>query len=184
MSAGELERLRSSIVSLGGAGSLCVKASLMTTCGMPASPSPAPGEPPSAPLARQLAARVEHESAALYAAHLAPVHVFHFDDAEQLARRFFRVGQEFEREAHFRLEAFVRFQAVARDAEDRALEFLELRVEVAEILALGSAAWRVVFGVEVDDDRVAALLEKLKGLVAGCREFKISKRLLGHRRLW
>src|SRR5258706_4542825 len=121
----------------------------------------------AAPLARKLATRIEGERAALDAAHLAAVHVLHLDDAEELARRFFGVGQELERKLHFRLEALVRLHAVARHAEDRAFRLVELRIEVAEILALGGAARGVVLGVEVDDDRMAALLGKLEVRAAG-----------------
>ena len=64
-STGEPERFCNSMVSVGGGGSLWVNTSLMTICGkVGAAPSPAPGVPWSAPLARQLAARPQVFAAA------------------------------------------------------------------------------------------------------------------------
>src|SRR5438094_82500 len=86
------------------------------------------------------AARIDDERAALDAAHLFAVHAFHLDDVEELARALFSVGEQLERKAHFRLEAFMRLQAVARNAIDVAPELLELGVKIAELLTFGRAA--------------------------------------------
>src|SRR5213596_3408132 len=57
MLAGVLPRLASSMVSVAVAGSVRVRASLMTTCGnVGGTPSSEPGEPLMVPLGRQLAA--------------------------------------------------------------------------------------------------------------------------------
>src|SRR5665811_1236518 len=104
------------------------------------------------------------------------IHVFHLDDIEQPARLLIGVGQQLEREAHFRFEALVGLQAVARHAENRAFELLELRVEIAELLAFGGAARSIVLGIEVDYDGMTALFGKLEGGAAGGWEFEVGKR--------
>src|SRR4051812_21915243 len=94
----------------------------------------------AAPLARQVAACIKCKRAALDAAHLPAVKIFHLDDSEEFAGSFFLVRQQIERELHLRLETFMRLEAIARDSEYRAFQFLELRIEIAEVLAFGGAA--------------------------------------------
>ena len=72
------------------------------------------------------------------------------------------VDEQFEGQPQLGLEALVRLQAVARDAEDFAAGFAELGVEVAELAGLGGAAGRVVLGVEIEHQRLAALGGELK----------------------
>ena len=84
------------------------------------------------------------------------VHVLHLDDIEGTAQAFVRVGQEFKGELLFTLEVFMRFQAVARDAEDFGAQRLKFRVEFAEVLSFLCAAGRAVLGVEIEDDMAAA----------------------------
>src|SRR3546814_495715 len=52
-------------------------------------------------------------------------------------------------------EVVVRLHAVARHAENIGAGFLELRVQITEILAFLGAARRVVLRIEVDDQRLA-----------------------------
>src|SRR4029453_16970719 len=92
---------------------------------------------------------VDDEGAALDAAHLLTVHVLHLDDAELLAQCLVRVRDEFEREAHLRLEAFVRLQAVARDAEDDGARSLEPGMARSKVYALGRAAGGVVLWIKI-----------------------------------
>jgi hypothetical protein len=61
-----------------------------------------------------------------------------------------------ERELHLGAEGLVRAQGVARDAVDVAAGALERGVAVAEVRALLRAAGRVVFGIEVEDELLAA----------------------------
>src|SRR3972149_512286 len=70
----------------------------------------------AAPLAADCAPGVEHERAALDAAHLLAVHLLHLDHAELLAGFLVLVCEQLERELHLRLEVLVRLQAVARHA--------------------------------------------------------------------
>src|SRR5436190_1440757 len=109
-----------------------------------------------APFAREGAALVDHERAALDAAYFAAVHVLHLDHAEQRAGLLFRVAEQVERKLHLRLEAFVRFQRVARDAEDQRARTDELLVQVAKLHSFGRAPRRVVPGVEIQHDVRAA----------------------------
>src|SRR5262245_10678896 len=106
----------------------------------------------TAPLAAHDAPGIDRKGAALDAAYLSAIHVFHLDDAVELAHRFVGVGEQLERELHLGLEALVRLQAVARYAVDGAAQLLEIRVEIAEVLSFGGAARRVVLGIEVEDE--------------------------------
>src|SRR5690242_18893034 len=72
----------------------------------------------TAPFAHELAFRVDQKRAALDAANFLAVHVFHFDDVELDAELLVRIGDQFEGESHFFLEALVRLQAVSRYAGD------------------------------------------------------------------
>src|SRR5581483_6610761 len=138
----------------------------------------------SAPFLADDALPVQHEGAALDATHFLAVHVLHLDDAELLAHGLVLVGEQLEGEAHLGLEALVGLQAVARDPEDRAAGLLELRMEIAEALALGGAAGRVVLGVEVQDDELGRRGGKCggeaEGLAPRAREAEVADRFLGH----
>src|SRR4026209_28889 len=109
----------------------------------------------AAPLPAHRATAVDDEGAALYAAHLPAIHVFHFHDTEQGANRLVRVGKQIERESHLRLEAFMRLEAVARQTVDGATEPGTSRVQVAKSLAFRGAPGRVVFRVKVEDQRAS-----------------------------
>ena len=56
----------------------------------------------------------------------------------------------------------VRFQAVARNAEDHRAEFFELPVQVAELRAFDGASGSVVLGIEIQNDWMALLRRKLE----------------------
>src|SRR5450759_2309143 len=103
----------------------------------------------TSPLAPDDTLGAEDEGAALDAAHPFAVHVLHLDHLELGAHLLFAVGEQIERTAEFRLEAFMRFEAVARDAVDAAAQFPELRVQIAKLDALGGATRGVVFGIEI-----------------------------------
>ena len=133
-----------------------------------------------APALHQLAIHVEHKRAALDAAHLLAVHVLQLHHAEQFADFFIGVGEQFEREAELGLEAFVRFQAVARDADDDRVGLAEVGVQVAELLAFEGAAGGVVLGVEIDDDVLAAMVGQLEWGVAGGGQFEIGDDGVAH----
>ena len=60
------------------------------------------------------------------------------------------VAQKLEREIHLHLEILVRFDAVARDAHNIAVEFGEFGISITELLALGCTARRVVFGIKIN----------------------------------
>jgi len=139
------------------------------------------GDLDAAPLATQHALRIQHESAALDAANLLAVHVFHLDHAEQAADFLVFVGQQIERKAHLGLEVIVRLQAVARNADDFAAGLGELRMEVAEILALGGASGGVVLGVEVDDQQPGFRFGQPKCLAARRRQGEIADCFVEHR---
>lgn len=132
------------------------------------------------PFATQDAVAVDDEGAAFDAAHLFAIHVFHFDDAEQIAHGFVAIRSQFEGKGLLGLEVFVRFQAVAGNAEDLGIDRSELGVEVAEVLAFGGAARRTVLGVEVDDDDLAGLGGQVEGGAAGSRQREVGESGVGH----
>jgi hypothetical protein len=111
-----------------------------------------------APFAHHSSPLVEDERAALDAADLSPVQVLVLHDAEGVARLLIRVGKELERKLVLGLEAFVRLEGIARDAVDVDPGTPELLVELTEVAALRGAAGRVVLGVEVEDQPLAALV--------------------------
>src|SRR4051812_26835217 len=119
----------------------------------------------TAPLPADGAVTVQHEGAALDAAHLPAVHVLHLDDAEKAAGLLFLVREEFERKAHLGLEVLVGFQAVARDAVDLGVGLAEFLVKVAEARAFGGAARGVVLGIEVQHQSGAGF-RQAEGLAA------------------
>lgn len=108
------------------------------------------GDLDSPPFPPQRPLLIQYKRAALYAANLLAIHVFQLDDVEQLADSFVGVAQKLEREIHLHFEILMRFDTVARDAHDVAVELGEFGISIAELLALGGAAWRVVFGVEIN----------------------------------
>src|SRR5574343_1365505 len=132
------------------------------------------------PCAAQNAAAVADEGAALEAPDLCAVHVFHFHDSKQVADGFIGIGAEFEREFLLGLEVFVRFQAVAGDAEDDGAGGGEFGMQVAEVLAFGGAAGRAVLGVEVDDDHLAGLGGGVEGRAAGRGQGEVGDWLVEH----
>jgi hypothetical protein len=134
--------------------------------------------PHAAPLAAQDSLRVDRERTALDAPHLPAIQVLHLDDAIELAGAFLRVREQIEGKFHLGLEPFVRLDAVARDAVDAAAELLELRIEIAEVLALRGAAGRVVLGVEVEHEGGARGAGEAKGFAAGCRQLEIGRWLV------
>src|SRR5688572_28918953 len=130
------------------------------------------------PLAAHDAPRIDRESAALDAAYLSAIHVFHLDDAVELAHGLVGVGKELEGEFHLGLEAFVRLQAVARYAVNRASRFLEVGIEVAELLALGGATRRIVFGIKIEDEGSTLGAGQAERLAAGCGQLEIGRWLI------
>src|SRR3546814_4899764 len=73
---------------------------------------------------------------------LAAVQAFFLDDNEGPAHRFVAVRQQHERKFMLGDEVVVRLHAVARHAENIGAGFLELRVQITEILAFLGAARR------------------------------------------
>jgi len=71
----------------------------------------------------------------------------------------------------------VRFQRVSRDADDLAVGVPELAIGVAEIRPLLRAAGRVVLGVEVQNQLVAALAGEAEGAAAGGGKAEVLDRL-------
>jgi hypothetical protein len=101
---------------------------------------------------------VDDEGGALDAADLSPVQELVLDDAEGVARLLVRVGQQLEWKFLLRLERLVRLQRIARDAVYVDPGAPEVPVQVAEIATLRGAAGRVVLGVEVENQSLAALV--------------------------
>src|SRR5581483_3517909 len=97
---------------------------------------------------------------------LLAVHLLHLDHVELLAERLVGVGDERKREVHLGPEVLVRLHAVARDAGDHRTGLAELGIEIAELLAFGRAAGRVVLGVEVEHHRVTGMVLQSKRLAA------------------
>ncbi|MNT00540.1 hypothetical protein D3C72_1349760 [compost metagenome] len=113
-----------------------------------------------APLLHQHAIGVDQKGAALNASHLLAIHILLLDDAEQIAHGFVGVGDEGERKFVLGLEVLMRLQRVARDTDDHGAGRQEFGVQVAEVLAFGGAARRVVLGVEIQDHGAALALVK------------------------
>src|SRR5262245_40784548 len=134
----------------------------------------------AAPFAPHQPLAVDGEGAALDAAHLFAIHVFHLDDVEALARLLLRIGRELERTPHLGLEALVRFQAVARDAVDGAAELLEFRVQVAEVLAFRRASRGIVLRVEVENDGFALGAGQAEIRAAGGWQLEVGRWLVDH----
>ena len=60
----------------------------------------------------------------------------------------------------------MRLETVARDAHHLAVGFLEVGIEIAELLRLGSATRRIVLRIKIDDQMLAASGRQAEGLVA------------------
>src|SRR5690554_1759709 len=114
------------------------------------------GHAHATPLAQQDAVGTDKEGAALYAAYLLAVHVFHFDDAEQRTQRFAIVRDQGKRQLLLLGEALVRLERVARHADDMAAGIDEVLVGIPKLLCLGRAARRVVLGVKVKHGSMVA----------------------------
>jgi hypothetical protein len=88
------------------------------------------------------------------------IHILLLDDTVQIAHGFVGVGDERERKLVLGLEVLVRLDRVARNTDHDGAGGQEVGVQVAEVLAFGGAARRVVLGIEIQDHRAAlALLE-------------------------
>src|SRR3990167_9648299 len=105
----------------------------------------------AAPFLALYAFAVDDKGAALDAAYLFAIHVFHLDDAKQLAGSFLGVGQQVERQAELGFEIGVRFDAVAGDAENLASQRLELRLQFTKLQRFRGAAGSRILGVKIDD---------------------------------
>ena len=68
------------------------------------------------------------------------------------------VRQQVEGERLLGAEILMRFDTVSRHAEDLGAGSLEVAVGIVEIPALGGATGRVILGVEVEDEVLAAEL--------------------------
>jgi hypothetical protein len=87
------------------------------------------------------------------------------------------VGEEREREPVLLLELHVRPLVVGTDAEHDRAGALELAPRVADPARLGGAAGRVVLGIEVEDDRLAAQVGQPNRLARVARQLEIRRRL-------
>src|SRR5688572_4985213 len=126
-----------------------------------------------APFARELAGGVEQERAAVHAHVFLAVHALFADHVERLAGGAFGVGKEREGEAELGDEIIVAAHAVLGDAQDLDAGFLELGIQVAEVLAFLRAAGSVVLGIEVDNELLALEGGQLHLLVAGGRQGEV-----------
>ncbi|SCU75720.1 hypothetical protein CNECB9_2480019 [Cupriavidus necator] len=116
---------------------------------------------------------VDDEGAALNAPVLLAIEFFHLDDIEQRAHGFVGVRDQLEGQLKLGLEVLVRADAVARDAEHLHAGFLEILILVAEVHGLRGATRRVVLRVEVQHHRLAAVVGKAEGGVAGHRRAEV-----------
>ena len=99
---------------------------------------------------------VKNKRTALDAAHFFTIHVFLLDYAEQVAGRFIDIRKQGKRQGEFSLEILVRLERVARNADDLALGFCKVTIQIAELLRLGGAARRIVLGVKINHQMLAA----------------------------
>src|ERR1700683_4106994 len=107
------------------------------------------------PLLAQDALAVDDKRGAFDSPYFFAIHFLHFDDVEERAELFFRIGDQREGEFELGLEVLMRAQAVARHAEDLGAGFLELRIQVAELQTFGRAARRVVLWIEIQHHLLA-----------------------------
>ena len=120
----------------------------------------------AAPLVNQCAIRANDEGASLDAAHLLAVHIFQLEGAEQIACRFTGIREQREGQGELGFEIFMRFDAVARNTHDFAIFLLEFFMQIAKLLSFGRAARRIVLGVKVNDQMLAARAGQNKGVIA------------------
>ena len=66
----------------------------------------------TSPLTYQHSILVQHKGAALDAANLFAIHVFHLDDIKQSASAFITIGKQFEGKTELGLEVFMRLQGM------------------------------------------------------------------------
>ncbi|MET4575667.1 hypothetical protein ABIE13_000767 [Ottowia thiooxydans] len=107
------------------------------------------------PFLHQQAFGVDKEGAALNAFDLLAVHDLVFHHTEHVAHFFFGVSNQLERQLKLGLEVFVRFHVIARNAEHNGSGFHEVFVLVAKLHGLGCATGRIVFGIEIKNQRLA-----------------------------
>lgn len=53
-------------------------------------------------------------------------------------------------------------------------------IKIAELRAFAGAAWRIVLGIKIDDEKLALESGEAKKLIPGCRELKIREGLIEH----
>src|SRR3569833_1263281 len=119
-----------------------------------------------APLAPEDARAIQQKRASLDAQVLLTVETLLVDEIEQHAEIFFRIGKKREGQALLYYELVVRFNAVARYADNVNACLAELAVQVPEILALPGAAARHVLGIEIDHQLAARGLFNRPGTIA------------------
>ncbi len=81
-----------------------------------------------------------------------------------LGDRFIRIREEQEREIVFLGKLGVRIWRIRADAAERGGYFEQRCVEIAKRAGLASAAGGVVFGIEVEDERMAVGKERAEGV--------------------
>jgi hypothetical protein len=85
----------------------------------------------------------------------------------QLAHLLVHIGQQIEGQVQFGLEVLVGFHAVPRDTEYLPAQGLELRMQVAKILAFGGAARSAVLGIKIKDDAASFVITESDVPAAG-----------------
>ena len=96
---------------------------------------------------------VQHKRAALDAEGFFAVKLFQLDHVKQFADGFFFVAQQFKLEALFGAEILMRFDTVARNADNGLAQCFELFQSGIEIQAFGGTAGRAVFRIKIDNQR-------------------------------
>jgi hypothetical protein len=107
--------------------------------------------------AGEAAVFVDDEGGAFDAEDFFAVHGFFLEDAVEAADGAVGVAEERVRQGVFGGEFFVGGEAVAADAEDKGAGGGELGVEVAKLASFVRSAGCVVFGIEEEDDFLAAV---------------------------
>ena len=97
-------------------------------------------------------------------------------DVVGLRDRVIRVGEQREREVVLGLELRVRGLLVGADAQHDGAGALERGPPVADVAGLPCAAGRVVLGIEVEDDRLAAQRRQADLLAAVARQREVRRR--------
>ena len=120
-----------------------------------------------APFLPEFAFSVDQEGTANNAHEFAAVHVFLLNYVKLLAQCLIRIGQQVKWEILFRLEIFVRLQAVTRYAENFRIVLTELLIAVTKILPFQGATGCAVFGVEIEQEVRAFEILEGQFLVAG-----------------